>query len=1188
MATGKSIEAFDIDDVSEGCNYSDDITALKKNQSPDSLNVEFFNGRIRKRKGEMAITTPPTGQGGIDTYTKLMLHGDGTNGSTTITDSEITPKVVTAQVNAQISTAKQKFGTGSVAFGGGGIDGFTKLMLHCDGVDTSTTFTDSEITPKTVTANRGAQLTTSTSKFGTASGYFNGNGWALSVLLLHLDGINGSTTFTDDASSGAKTFTAVGTAQISTAQSKFGGASVLFGSGDAITTPDDAVFNFGTGNFTIDCWIRPTSFASGSAIASQWDAGSARAFLLSCGGGNLSFLYRNDGVNEDFTAATPLQLNVWTHVALVKSAGVFYFYINGVKDVNTLTATAAMPDVSEVFSIGGRSAGAPIDQEFVGYIDEFRIFQGAAWTSSFIPALTAYTHGDYLTTPDSADWSLGSGDFTIDFWAKLNDAGTHDIIGQDSGDFNKFVLQLVSTSTQLGVQFAVFDLVGTGSFSPVVLLSPGYVTVSFSTWNHVALVRSGNNFYAFINGALSGSTTSTATIPDFTSVLSIGVSQEVHDFNYMRGFIDELRLDKGTAVWTTTFTPPTAAYSLGDYLTVPDSADWAFGTGEFTIDFWVNFTAIGPTTFYEQFVDSSHYIVLDYRSFTSTWEFFITNGTTTANYTFPWSPAMGTWYHIALVRSGSTTISIYVNGTALTPTILTPISINPVPDFAAIVYIGVNFNGSLANYFNGYIDEYRISKGIARWRDNFTPPSVAYDTFNASDPVVGFSLVDFSNTSDHHEQVAHLGNTVYAYDQLTTTKLILRSGAPKVRSFNAKVGAYLIQTYNDYSVPYYWDGAAATMDIVSNNAPGFKRAIEFQGYMIGMNTSANPTRCYYQPIGNLLGGGAAYTDYFTLTPAPNDDETTDPFLLNGRLYVGTKYAIFRISFVGGVTVFEFKQVISDIGIVPGTAQTVITKQFGQVVLFLGTDKRIYMFDGANVKTISDLFYYSNVSTPIALDLIDDNYKENAFAIYDTTKRIYRLFITKKADSRNNYCMNIDVDTFAYYPFDNMQFAAGCMCFDSLLKPYVVCADYVGKLHKMFIDTNTDNGTAINEYFTSPIVTSKDTTMKAGDIISFSIIPVSSANLLIYDKVDFKRAWTFRQQIPLASPRDKFLGQSFVLGSALLGSDKDILLSQLAVKATFNTYQFKIVCDTPTAQAWEIFNIHVIQSMLKFGYAEAQR
>lgn len=464
----------------------------------------------------------------------------------------------------------------------------------------------------------------------------------------------------------------------------------------------------------------------------------------------------------------------------------------------------------------------------------------------------------------------------------------------------------------------------------------------------------------------------------------------------------------------------------------------------------------------------------------------------------------------------------------------------------------------------------------------FTAPTTTSTNY------IGYSLVDFSNVSDKHRQIAHIGSGVFSFDRLTNVSDTLRTGTPYARSFNAKVSSYLIQTYSDYSAPYYWDGSATTMTTVSANAPGFKRAVEYQGYLIGMNTSTATMRCYYQPISNLLGGGAAYTDYFTLTPAPNDDEISDPFILNGRLYAGTKTSIFRISFVGGVTVFEFKQVVSDIGVVPNTSQVVVTKEFGQVVIFLGTDKRIYLFDGSNVKSVSDLFYFHNKTTPISLDLLDDNYIENSYAVYDPTRRIYRLWCTKLAETRNKYCLNIDVDTFAYYPFDNMVYSCGYVCQDDRHRPSVICIDYNGLLHKMFIDNPTDNGTAINEYYTSPVVSKQSSAIKKGGTINLHITPVSNASLIMYEKVDFRRAWTQSTLIPLASPRDKFLGVNFILGSSLLGSEKDILYQQVDVGASFNDYQFKLKSNTPTSQQWEILDLDVSQEVLRMGRAEAQR
>ena len=89
-----------------------------------------------------------------------------------------------------------------------------------------------------------------------------------------------------------------------------------------------------------------------------------------------------------------------------------------------------------------------------------------------------------------------------------------------------------------------------------------------------------------------------------------------------------------------------------------------------------------------------------------------------------WSPSLNTWYHLAFVRSG-TTGWFFINGDNTNSVEQTAFSSNSLPDLASSVYMGTNFQG---NYpLNGWLDELRISKGIARWTANFTPPTAEYD-----------------------------------------------------------------------------------------------------------------------------------------------------------------------------------------------------------------------------------------------------------------------------------------------------------------------------------------------------------------------------------------------------------------------------------------------------------------------------
>jgi len=160
----------------------------------------------------------------------------------------------------------------------------------------------------------------------------------------------------------------------------------------------------------------------------------------------------------------------------------------------------------------------------------------------------------------------------------------------------------------------------------------------------------------------------------------------------------------------------------GDYLTTPDNADWNFGSGDFTIDFWVRLNSVTATqVFCGDYTGSTHRSWIVYFTPNQLHFAYSTNGSNNTDTGKAWTPSANTWYHIAIVRYGNT-ITWYVDGSSIGTLDVTGITLQWQAGY--VLYIAQEGNGS---YTNGWLDELRISKGIARWTANFTPPTGEYE-----------------------------------------------------------------------------------------------------------------------------------------------------------------------------------------------------------------------------------------------------------------------------------------------------------------------------------------------------------------------------------------------------------------------------------------------------------------------------
>lgn len=225
--------------------------------------------------------------------------------------------------------------------------------------------------------------------------------WSSVSLLLHGDGTNGSTTFTDNATT-PKTITRVGAPTISTAQSKFGGASMIFnGTSDALSIAHHTELNLYSGDFTIEAWVYCTSFSTSRTVL-QKDQTYGSTFpsyaLRVYTNGSVGFLVGTGNsagyAQEPVTAAGLVALNTWSHIACTRSGTTLRIFIDGVLS-QTATQTGSPTDGGKPLIVGRYPAGGgSADGWWAGHIDELRITKGVArYTATFTPMSRAYQDG---------------------------------------------------------------------------------------------------------------------------------------------------------------------------------------------------------------------------------------------------------------------------------------------------------------------------------------------------------------------------------------------------------------------------------------------------------------------------------------------------------------------------------------------------------------------------------------------------------------------------------------------------------------------------------------------------------------------------------------------------------------------------------------------------------------------------
>jgi hypothetical protein len=389
-----------------------------------------------------------------------------------------------------------------------------------------------------------------------------------------------------------------------------GGSGYFDGTGDYLSIANNAVFDLGTGDCTIEAWIYLPSLSSTQTIFTVFPSSivTVTGYQLNVNSstGYLALDTFISGTEQLITATSnPVVANQWTHVAYTRTSGTSRLFVNGSSCTFTGSISQAINTGGNTITIG-QSLYPGFALPLTGYISNLRIVKGGSlYSANFTPSTSPFTttvsagtvslltnftnagitdataknvletvgnaqisttqskfggssiafdgNGDYLILPDSTKENLrfGTGDFTIEFWAWKSANGTSGfdtpISVGSTGNFNSgFAVEL---SASRGFCF-LYDAAVRISFS----LNP-----NDSTWHHYAVVRNGSTFALYRDGVQLTTATLTPTL-GITGFANI--ANGANGTTFFNGYIDDLRVTRGFARYTANFTPPTAAFAL--------------------------------------------------------------------------------------------------------------------------------------------------------------------------------------------------------------------------------------------------------------------------------------------------------------------------------------------------------------------------------------------------------------------------------------------------------------------------------------------------------------------------------------------------------------------------------------------------------------------------------------------------
>ena len=700
------------------------------------------------------------------------------------------------------------------------------------------------------------------------------------------------------------------------------------GTGDYLTAAANNAFVFGTGDFTVEAWIFAPSYPTDAFVISNLSTGNT-SWSIEVYGGNIRFT----GWTTIWLTATQPSLNAWHHVAVSRSGTTLSMYVDGIRVATDTNSTNFSANNTLVVGDYIPAGGA----NYIGYISNVRlvkgtaVYTGASFTVPTTPltaisgtslltcqsnrfidnSINAFTitkngdtavapaqpftlpssvatygsgyfdgTGDRLSSPANTALDLSTADFTTECWVyQTSFSITRAIFVYQNGDAqNSNYGYWLYVKTNGAVRFENMSGNSQVGFD-------SSVAINLNCWNHIAVTRTGTSATTYVNGVGTTGTVSATFNAPSGAILNIGdnFGSSFGSSNPYFGYITNLRIVKGTRVYTSNFTPPTAPLTAisgtsllttqyngagnnngfkdssqnnftitrngnttqgtfspygsnwsnyfngsSTYLSTASNSALAVGTGAFTAEAWIYPNTINNyAQVIGQNVSSNSYwmFVLQSNGAIRQQNYFNIQITSSAG-----AIVVGQWQHVVLVRDASSNIAIFVNGTRVASgTDSTNWSTNSVNNIGADI--------PDAGYFNGYISNVRVVKGTA-----------VYDPTASTLTVPTTPLTAITNTSLLTAQSNRF------IDNSASALVITPNGSPSVQRFSpfAPTSVYSTSTIGGSG---YFDGSGDYLKTPTSGqfAPTGNFTVSFWYYPTTLNT-------YNTVIGNYTS--TASTDWF--------------------------------------------------------------------------------------------------------------------------------------------------------------------------------------------------------------------------------------------------------------------------------------------------------------------------------------